>query len=208
MGPTASGKTAARLRSGRRSPARPGQRRFGPGLSRHGYRHGQARCAGARTLPAPADRYSSIPISPIPRPNFATMRLQRSGEIIARRAGFPCWSAEPASISARWSAVCRHCHRPIRPCARRWPRRPSGSARRICTSAWPALDPVTAARLDCNDSQRVQRALEVIALSGKPLSGPAGRLAAPIAVPDPQAGPASARPRAAACAHRASVSTR
>ena len=32
------------------------------------------------------------------------------------------------------------------------------------------LDPVTAARLDRNDSQRVQRALEVIALSGKPLS--------------------------------------
>lgn len=32
------------------------------------------------------------------------------------------------------------------------------------------LDPATAARLDRNDSQRVQRALEVIALSGKPLS--------------------------------------
>ena len=33
-----------------------------------------------------------------------------------------------------------------------------------------ALDPVTAARLNVNDLQRVQRALEVIQLSGKPLS--------------------------------------
>ncbi len=32
------------------------------------------------------------------------------------------------------------------------------------------LDPVTAARLNANDSQRVQRALEVIALSGRPMS--------------------------------------
>lgn len=42
---------------------------------------------------------------------------------------------------------------------------------------WPAmhaklqaLDPVTAARLAPNDSQRIQRALEVISLTGKPLS--------------------------------------
>ncbi len=42
---------------------------------------------------------------------------------------------------------------------------------------WPAmharllqLDPVTAARLAPNDAQRIQRALEVIALSGKPMS--------------------------------------
>lgn len=33
-----------------------------------------------------------------------------------------------------------------------------------------ALDPVTAARLNVNDAQRVQRALEVITLSGRPLS--------------------------------------
>ena len=33
-----------------------------------------------------------------------------------------------------------------------------------------ALDPLTAARLNMNDSQRVQRALEVIELSGQPLS--------------------------------------
>ncbi len=33
-----------------------------------------------------------------------------------------------------------------------------------------ALDPVTAARLNVNDTQRVQRALEVITLSGRPMS--------------------------------------
>ncbi|HET8941233.1 MAG TPA: tRNA (adenosine(37)-N6)-dimethylallyltransferase MiaA [Rudaea sp.] len=32
------------------------------------------------------------------------------------------------------------------------------------------LDPVAAARIDANDAQRIQRALEVIALTGKPLS--------------------------------------
>ena len=45
------------------------------------------------------------------------------------------------------------------------------------TSGWPALhaelarvDPVTAARLSPNDSQRIQRALEVYRVSGQPLS--------------------------------------
>jgi tRNA dimethylallyltransferase len=38
------------------------------------------------------------------------------------------------------------------------------------------LDPAAAARLDRNDSQRVQRALEVIALSGKPLSVQRGEI--------------------------------
>mgnify|MGYP002041617943 FL=1 len=33
-----------------------------------------------------------------------------------------------------------------------------------------ALDPVTAARLKPNDSQRIQRALEIIALTGQPMS--------------------------------------
>lgn len=45
------------------------------------------------------------------------------------------------------------------------------------TAGWPALhaelarfDPATAARLNPNDSQRIQRALEVFRISGKPLS--------------------------------------
>jgi len=48
---------------------------------------------------------------------------------------------------------------------------------RAAAVGWPAmhaelaaLDPITAARLAPNDSQRIQRALEVCALSGKPMS--------------------------------------
>ena len=39
-----------------------------------------------------------------------------------------------------------------------------------------ALDPETAARLNANDAQRVQRALEVIALSGRPMSDQRGQV--------------------------------
>ena len=57
--------------------------------------------------------------------------------------------------------------------------------REAADQGWPALharlaslDPVTAARLHPNDAQRIQRALEVQALTGRPLSeqqnGPAG----------------------------------
>jgi tRNA dimethylallyltransferase len=51
---------------------------------------------------------------------------------------------------------------------------------------WPALhtrlarvDPVTAARLSANDAQRIQRALEVFELSGKPMSALLARSDAP-----------------------------
>jgi tRNA dimethylallyltransferase len=59
---------------------------------------------------------------------------------------------------------------------------------------WPALharlrqiDPVTAARLEPGDSQRIQRALEVHALSGRPMSTLLTRGRGPNA--DPRAGP-------------------
>jgi tRNA dimethylallyltransferase len=52
---------------------------------------------------------------------------------------------------------------------------------------WPALharlaqlDPVAATRIRVGDAQRIQRALEVIALSGKPLSAQQGGMAAPF----------------------------
>jgi tRNA dimethylallyltransferase len=52
---------------------------------------------------------------------------------------------------------------------------------------WPALhaelaqhDPVTAARLAPNDSQRIQRALEVFRLTGKPLSAHLGNSTPPL----------------------------
>ena len=48
---------------------------------------------------------------------------------------------------------------------------------RAATEGWPALhadlarvDPATAARLDVNDAQRIQRALEVYEIAGRPLS--------------------------------------
>jgi tRNA dimethylallyltransferase len=58
---------------------------------------------------------------------------------------------------------------------------------RAAALGWPAMhaelsrvDPVTAARLDRNDAQRIQRALEVHAITGKPISAlQGGRAAAP-----------------------------
>ncbi len=57
---------------------------------------------------------------------------------------------------------------------------------RAAAEGWPALhaelqrvDPATAARLAPNDAQRIQRALEVWQLSGRPLSAFHGRAAAP-----------------------------
>jgi tRNA dimethylallyltransferase len=60
--------------------------------------------------------------------------------------------------------------------------------REAAARGWPALhaelaklDPATASRLAPNDAQRIQRALEVIRLSGKPLSAQLGAAAAPAA---------------------------
>ena len=62
---------------------------------------------------------------------------------------------------------------------------------RAAAQGWPALhaelarvDPVTAARLKASDAQRIQRALEVWAVSGQPLSSFHGRQASPgLALP-------------------------
>jgi hypothetical protein len=67
------------------------------------------------------------------------------------------------------------CRKPTRPRARR-------STREAATRGWPALhaelakvDPETAARLHPTDAQRIQRALEVFRLAGRPLSATARR---------------------------------
>jgi tRNA dimethylallyltransferase len=65
---------------------------------------------------------------------------------------------------------------------------------RANTTGWPALhaelalvDPITAARLSPNDSQRIQRALEVFEVSGRPLSAlHTGNAAQPPGLLDPQ----------------------
>ena len=62
---------------------------------------------------------------------------------------------------------------------------------RAAAQGWPALhaelarvDPITAARLKASDAQRIQRALEVWAVSGQPLSSFHGRQASPgLALP-------------------------
>jgi tRNA dimethylallyltransferase len=61
----------------------------------------------------------------------------------------------------------------------------AGLDARAAQEGWPALhaalarvDPPTAARVDPNDAQRIQRALEVHALTGQPLSALQGRRAA------------------------------
>ena len=99
------------------------------------------------------------------------------------------------------------CRRPTRRYAPNWKR-----ARR--REGWPALhaelatlDPITAARLAPNDSQRIQRALEICRLSGQPMSAlllraqRAGRGRQPV--PDDQ--PGTLGPRRAARAHRTAL---
>ena len=87
------------------------------------------------------------------------------------------------------------------------PQADPGVARRIDADAavrgWPALhadlatlDPVTAARLAPNDSQRIQRALEVIRLTGQPIRRPACRAQRGRGLAALQ--PGAARPRLAA----------
>ena len=67
---------------------------------------------------------------------------------------------------AKASPTSRACPRR---CARRCAPRPKGSRRRRCTRGSPTHDPLTAARLRPSDRQRVLRALEVVAATGRPL---------------------------------------
>ncbi len=72
---------------------------------------------------------------------------------------------------------------------------------RAATEGWPALhaalaqiDPITAARLAATDAQRIQRALEVFALSGQPMSALHGQsraegLALPLLALEPTSRP-------------------
>ncbi|GAO27251.1 tRNA delta(2)-isopentenylpyrophosphate transferase [Alicycliphilus sp. B1] len=62
------------------------------------------------------------------------------------------------------------CRRPTPPCARAWSSRPPPSAGPAMHAELARVDPPTAARLAPGDSQRIQRALEVWHVSGRPLS--------------------------------------
>ena len=74
---------------------------------------------------------------------------------------------------------------------------------------WPALhaelaciDAPTAARLKPGDAQRIQRALEVFRVTGKPLSALQGARGRALAIPIRAAGAGAGRARALAPAHR------
>ncbi|WP_054501835.1 tRNA (adenosine(37)-N6)-dimethylallyltransferase MiaA [Achromobacter dolens] len=79
---------------------------------------------------------------------------------------------------------------------------------RAARDGWPALhaelarlDPVTAARLAPNDSQRIQRALEICRLSGQPMSALLGRQRAAAAGDDHRYLTISLEPSARAALH-------
>ncbi|WP_198512768.1 tRNA (adenosine(37)-N6)-dimethylallyltransferase MiaA [Achromobacter ruhlandii] len=79
---------------------------------------------------------------------------------------------------------------------------------RAARDGWPALhaelarlDPVTAARLAPNDSQRIQRALEICQLSGQPMSALLGRQAAAAGDDDNRYLTISLEPSARAALH-------
>jgi tRNA dimethylallyltransferase len=68
-----------------------------------------------------------------------------------------------------WPMASMTCPAPIRPArAARRRGRATRLARHACAPG--PLDPVTAARLAPADAQRIQRALEICTLSGKPMS--------------------------------------
>ena len=175
MGPTASGKSALALRARRALSGRDRQRRLGAGLSRHGHRHGQARRGDARARPAPSDRHHrpdrGLFGGALPR-RRAGGRWPRS----ARAAGVPLLVGGTMlyfkALHEGLSAL-----PPADPALRARDRRArrGRTAGRRCTPSSRGSIPVTAARLAPSDAQRIQRALEVYALTGTPLSRAAGR---------------------------------
>ena len=163
------GGAGLRARHGARAAGGDHQRRFGPGLPRHGHRHRQAQRRRARRGAAPPDRH--------PRPGAGLFRGALRGR---RPAADPARSRSADTCRCWWAAPCctsRRCARAWTPC----PQADAGVRARIDAEAaargWPALhaelarvDPATAARLAPADAQRIQRALEVWRLTGRPLS--------------------------------------
>ncbi len=168
MGPTASGKTALACALADRFPLQFSQRRFGAGLSRPRHRQRQARCRHAGAPSASPDRH--------PRSGAAVFR----GRFPHRRAG-----RDERDHRGRQRAVAGRWHRFVFPRAGgrfvRIAGRRSGAARGTCrrgradrlAGAACALGRARSgrgARIRPGDAQRIQRALEVIALTGQPLS--------------------------------------
>ena len=97
------------------------------------------------------------------------------------------------------------CRRPTPACAASSSRRAPRKAGRRCMRELARIDPQTAARLAPNDGQRIQRALEVHRLSGRPLSAWHSRAGRPRAAADR---PRARRSRLAARPHRRALRRR
>jgi tRNA dimethylallyltransferase len=112
---------------------------------------------------------SSIRLKRTRRRGFVPMRSKPLRRF-ARAAPFRCSSAGRCCTSRRSRTASRHCRQPI-------PRVRARLDARAAAEGWPALhaelarvDPATAGRLKRTDAQRIQRALEVHEIAGKPLS--------------------------------------
>ena len=86
-----------------------------------------------------------------------------------------CWSAAPPSTPAR-SSTASSSPAPTSRCVASWRPSSSGSAARPSTQRLAGVDPAAAAQIEPDNGRRVVRALEVIALTGRPYSASLPRL--------------------------------
>ena len=105
------------------------------------------------------------------RARRARARSRRS----PRAAGCRCSSEARCCTCARCAKGSRCCRAPTRPCAPSSIAEAARSAGPRCTSGLRAVDPAAAARIAPSDRQRIQRALEVHALTGRPLTRAAAK---------------------------------
>ena len=77
---------------------------------------------------------------------------------------------DAAVLEGALAGVVRWARARTRSCVVASRKRPRPAATPRCTPGWRRLDPATAARLHPNDRRRVVRALEVTAITGRPLS--------------------------------------
>jgi tRNA dimethylallyltransferase len=116
-------------------------------------------------LSAPPDR-PDLAGGALFRRALSRRRAARDARSSPRQAS-RCWPAAPCSTSRRCAKDWPTCRRPTPHCAPRSMPKPPRAAGRRCMPNWRRLDPETAARLKPGDAQRIQRALEVVRLTGR-----------------------------------------
>ena len=195
VGQDGGGKAFARERA-RQQPGRGHQRRLGP-LVYRGLDIGSAKTPRQRRGAAPPDRHPR-PTRRLPAARFVA-DAQRLAQGSASAARCPAGGRHDALLQSPVKGWTR-CQRPTTPYGVNWTNRPRATAGRRCTPSWRASTR-PARPSGPGDTQRVQRALEVWRLSGKPPSqwqqGRGGRHAGLA-----HAGAGARGPRLAAPAHR------